>query len=328
MPSRALDLPLDRPRPPIKTYAGAQYDTSLPDELHRQLRKVAASHGCTLYHLLLAAFQALLARLSGQNDMVVGIPVAGQALLPDSNLVGHCVHTLPLRATLDPKRSFDEHLKVTRGLLLSAQEHQGTTFGSLLNRLGIRRDPSRSPLVAVIFNVDRLGPAPIFQGLTAEALPAHKAFVNFELNLNVVDLGAGLRLECSYNTDLFGAATIRRWMDHYRVLLEGVVADPQLPVERLPLLTEEERGSAGGAGGLGAGAGGSVPARAVRGAGRADPGGDRGLLRGRGAELRRAEPAGQRAGPTTHARSASARRRWSACAWSARSTWWSASSAF
>ena len=179
----------------------------------RQLKKLAASHGCTLYHLLLAAFQAPLGatlgpeRHGGRHSC--GRPGAASGLEPGRALR----HTLPLRATLDPKRPFGEHLKVTRGLLLSAQEHQGTTFGSLVNRLGIRRDPSRSPLVAVVFNVDRLGPAPVFQSLTVESLPAHKSFVNFELNLNVVDLGAGLRLECSYNTDLFGAATIRRWID-------------------------------------------------------------------------------------------------------------------
>ena len=236
-----MELPLDRPRPTVMTYRGGQENASFPVEFQTELRKVGARHGCTLYVTLLAAFQVLVSRLAGQKDVVVGIPLAGQAQIENGNLVGHCVHTLPLRARVDPERPFLEHLKSVRGLLLAAQENYSTTFGNLVRRLALPRDPSRTPLVAIVFNVDKLGASPEFAGLGVEVGYPDKSFVNFDMNLNLVETSAGLRLECSYNADLFDRSTVRRWLGHYRVLLESIVAAERRAVGELPLLTDEER---------------------------------------------------------------------------------------
>jgi amino acid adenylation domain-containing protein len=228
------------------SYRGGQQSASLPAEFQGELRKLGAKHGCTLYVTLLAAFQVLVSRLTGQADIVTGLPLAGQAQLANGELVAHCVHTLPLRAAVDLGRPFVDLLKATRSLLLAAHENQATTFGTLVRRLALPRDPSRTPLVGIVFNVDKLGPAPEFAGLGVEVGYPDKSFVNFDLNLNVMDTGAGLALDCSYNADLFDSATIRRWLGHYRVLLEslvsgGVQGAAEMKVGRLPILTREER---------------------------------------------------------------------------------------
>jgi amino acid adenylation domain-containing protein len=243
-----VELPSDRPRPTVMSYRGGQESASLPAEFQGELRKLGAKHGCTLYVTLLAAFQVLVSRLTGQTDIVTGIPLAGQTQLENGDLVGHCVHTLPLRAAVDLGRPFVDLLKSARALLLATHENQATTFGTLVRRLALPRDPSRTPLVGIVFNVDKLGAPPAFAGLGVEVGYPDKRYVNFDLNLNVMETSAGLALDCTYNADLFDPATIRRWLGHYRVLLESLVvggskAAAEVPVGRLAILTREERQS-------------------------------------------------------------------------------------
>lgn len=240
-PVPVLELPLDRPRPQLKTYAGSQENLTIGASLYRDLKRVGARHGATLYVTVLATWQALFHRLTGQTDFVLGIPVAGQAVLDNENLVGHFVNTLPLRSRIEPDAPFAQHLRAVRQGLLEAYEHQTLTFGSLVRKLQSPRDLSRTPLVAVLFNLDKVGAQPQFDGLAVEVLIPPKRFVNFELDLNLVDTGECLVAECSYNTDLFEPRTIRRWLGHFQVLLEGVVADPERRLWELPLLTGPER---------------------------------------------------------------------------------------
>ncbi|HEX6005846.1 MAG TPA: condensation domain-containing protein, partial [Burkholderiales bacterium] len=238
-----LDLPADGSRPALKTYNGARKDHRIEETLYRSVKAMGARHGCTLFVTLLAAFEALLLRLSGQEDFVVGIPMAGQALLENAHLVGHCVNMVPLRCRVEPAATFEDHLKRVRESFLEAQLHQQVTFGSLLRRLNVPRDPGRTPLVAVTFNIDRIG-APFDFGNELELLAvesARKRFVNFELSINAVDSGTDLVLECEYNTDLYSADTIDRWLCHYRVLLQAIAERPGQRLDELPLLTEMER---------------------------------------------------------------------------------------
>ena len=238
-----LDLPSDQPRPGIKTYNGARHELRIDEALYRALKLTGAANGCTLFVTLLAAFEALIARLSGQEDFVIGIPMAGHALLDNAHLVGHCVSMVPLRCRVDHGARFAEALKCARTALLEAQAHQRVTFGSLLRRLNVPRDPGRTPLVSVTFNIDRIG-APFDFGSDLQLIAvegARKRFVNFELSINAVDSGRDLVFECEYNTDLYTAATIERWLGHYKVLLEGIASDPGRCIDELPLLTEAER---------------------------------------------------------------------------------------
>jgi amino acid adenylation domain-containing protein len=236
----ALELPLDRPRPSFKTYAGRQIEERLDAELCGDLKRIGARHGATLFATLLAACEVWLHRLSSQTDFVVGIAVAGQASVPSGDLVGHCVNTLPLRVAVDPDASFSDHLRAARSALLEAQEHSELTFGGLVRRLPLVRDASRTPLVSVTFNVDRVGARAEFSGLSTDLTSSPKSFVNFEMILNLVDDGRDVVVECGFNTDLYDEATIRRWLGQFRTLLVSIAADPSRASGGLPVLTESE----------------------------------------------------------------------------------------
>jgi amino acid adenylation domain-containing protein len=237
-----LELPLDHPRPPLKSYASRREDYALDEELVRGLRRVGSAGRASLFVTLLAGFDALLARLSAQSDIVVGIPSAGQSLGGHDELVGHCVNILPLRARIDPEKPFRDLLADTRSTVLEAYEHQRCTFGGLLKTLPLARDPSRLPLVSVVFNLDRgLGPEAIsFEGLRTELTTNPRHFENFDLFLNAVELAGKVTLECQYNTDLFDGGTIRRWLATYERLLRSVCERPDERVGWLGILTDAD----------------------------------------------------------------------------------------
>jgi amino acid adenylation domain-containing protein len=237
----ALDLPTDRPRPRLRTHWGGQARLDIDPGLARQLRRVAGKYGCTPYIMLLAGYQTLLHRLTGQDDVVVGTAVAGQSMERWSRVVGHCVSVLPVRSRVDVGAPFSRHLAATKRAVLDAQAHQTVTFGTLVPKLPLGRDAGRIPLVSAVFNLDRVFGKPRFGDLEVEFLRPPKSFVTFELSLNVIDDGSGMVLEADYNTDLFDDATIRRWLGHLRTLLDGIASDPERPIGTLPLLTPAER---------------------------------------------------------------------------------------
>jgi len=238
-----LDLPLSGARPPTKTYRSGREELRIDDELCAALKQTGARSGATLFVTLVAAWEALVYRLSGQSDFVVGIPFAGQPQLENSTLVAHCVNTVPLRARLDPDAPFTEHLRTVRNELAEAQDHSRLTFGSLVRRLQVARDPSRTPLVGMTFSIDKVGAPFDFGDVTIASLTTPRSYSNFELQVNVVDNGTDLLLECDYNADLFDESTLRRWLSHYETLLRSVVARPDDAVARLPLLTDDEQSS-------------------------------------------------------------------------------------
>ena len=238
-----LALPSDRPRPAFKTFAARRLDVVLEPGLVQQVKRAGAREGASLFATLLAAFDALLHRLNGQADLVVGVPAAGQAQSGRRGMVGHCVNTLPLRCRLDGAEPFRDLLKRVRGGLLDAFEHQELTFGALLKKLPIPRDPSRQPLVSVLFNLDQKLPAEAlaFEGLEASFATTPRRFESFDLFVNALDGPAGLSLEVQYNTDLFDGSTVRRWLCAWERLLRSAAADPATPLRDLELLTDDER---------------------------------------------------------------------------------------
>ncbi|WP_223645098.1 non-ribosomal peptide synthetase [Corallococcus sp. EGB] len=238
-----LELPLDRRRPPSKTYSSRREDCVLEPALVEQLKRVGARHGGSFFTTLLAGFKALLHRLTGLEDVVVAIPAAGQSVAGLKDLVGHCVNSLPLRSNVAAEAPFTQVLKQLRTTMLDAYEHQEYTFGTLLKQLALPRDPSRLPLVNVLFNVDQAvtGEQLEFQGLTCTLASNPRHFENFDLFINAAEAHGRVVLECQYNTDLFDGSTVRRWMACYEELLRGVVADAECPVSRLPLLPDAEK---------------------------------------------------------------------------------------
>lgn len=233
-----LDLPLDRPRPARRGFASRREDHLLDAELLGAIRAMGARRGASLFATLLAGFGGVLARLCGQSDVVIGIPAAGQSVDGHDDVVGHCVNLLPLRCDAAPDKAFAVLLQETQAGLFDALEHQRYTFGTLLKKLRVERDPSRLPLVAAMFNIDQAldQQAGAFPGLLMEFESNPRSHENFELSVNAVQTRDGLRLECQYNTELFDAATVRRWLRAYESLLRGAVRQVDAELGRLPLV--------------------------------------------------------------------------------------------
>lgn len=238
-PPPSLDLPLDGVRGALRSHAASTIHRELPPEFLDSLRTLARAQGCTLFNLLLAGFQCLLAKLSGQSDIVVGIPAAGQAHL-GVDAVGYCVNALPIRAHAEEDKPFSRFLRETRTALLDAMEHQDIGIGELARQLRLSRTPDRLALTEVFFNYSgylsdvRLGGC----RLVAHENPRGATF--YDMFLHVVESGGCLILDWDYNTALFEAPTIERWMDHYTELLRGVIRNADDTVIDLPLLSAEE----------------------------------------------------------------------------------------
>ncbi len=236
-----LDLPGDRPRPAQRSHAGAREVATVPAELYRQFAQTGAKLGATPFALLLAAFKTLLFRLSGERDFVVGVPAAGQNLANGADLVGHCVNLLALRSTIDGTEPFADFARTTRKTLFEAFEHQRFNFGQLVRHLPLPRDPSRTPLIGSTFNLDPPLSDIRYGTLRHEIELNPRAAYQFDFSFNCVESDGALRVECDYNTDLFDAATIRRWLAHYSTLLAAIVAAPETPLSRLTLLDTAAR---------------------------------------------------------------------------------------
>src|SRR5690606_26240231 len=237
-----LDLPLDRPRPPRRTFASLREDIVLDAALVADLKRMGARRGASLFAILLGGFAPLMSRLSGHSQVVVGIPAAGQSVDGLGTLVGHCVNLLPLRFDIDPGQAFAGLIDIAQDTLLDAIEHQRYTFGTLLKKLRVDRDPSRLPLVSVMFTVDQAidDDSHHFPGLQTHFATNPRTFENFELFVNAVQLeNGGLQLECQYNTGLFDRDTIVRWMRGYELMLRNAVQRTDAAVGTLPLVDGE-----------------------------------------------------------------------------------------
>jgi len=237
-----LELPTDRPRPPVQTFAGATQTVLLSETLTTELKLLSRREGVTLFMTLLAAFQILLGRYSGQEDVLVGAPIAGRSVAECDELIGFFVNTLVLRGDLSGDPSFTELLARTRAVTLDAFAHADAPFEQIVQDLHPHRDPSRQPLVQVLFNMLNVAHTEFaLPELTVEELAPSESLAKFDLTLSVTEAPGGLRAHVEYNTDLFDTATIERLTGHFRTLLEGVVAEPNRPLSALPLLTDVER---------------------------------------------------------------------------------------
>ena len=237
-----LDLPTDYPRPEKRSVKGAQDSILLSANLSDAIGKLSRQEGATLFMTLLAAFQTLLFRYSGQEDIVVGAPVAGRAMLETEDLIGAFVNTLALRADFASKPSFREFLGSVRDTTLGAFSNQDVPFEKLVEELNPERKGNRTPLFQTMFAFQN-SPAPdiAIEGLTVTPLKIPDAKAKFDLTLEAEAEPDGLRLCFEYNTELFRPETIRRMLGHFQNLLQAIVADPTQRVTDLSLLTDSER---------------------------------------------------------------------------------------
>ncbi|HET9917756.1 MAG TPA: amino acid adenylation domain-containing protein, partial [Candidatus Binatia bacterium] len=237
-----LQLPIDHPRPPVQSYRGSSQSVEISAQLSQALKGLSQREGATLFMTLLASFQVLLCRYSGQQDIPVGTPIAGRVRQETEGLIGFFVNTLVLRTNLPNNPTFKELLRQVRETTLDAYTHQGLPFEKLVEELHPERNPSISPLFQVLFVFQNNADLPLeFQALTVEPIRIDYQVAKFDLSLTITAQGSSLRATLNYNTDLFEASTIRRMLGHFQTLLEGIITNPDQRISELPLLTEAEK---------------------------------------------------------------------------------------
>ncbi|OXM62111.1 non-ribosomal peptide synthetase [Amycolatopsis vastitatis] len=238
---RPLDLPADRPRPATRTSNGAEHEFSLGADALDGLRRLSRERDTTLFTALVAACQLVLRRWAGQDDVAVGTVTSGRDHAEVQDLVGLFVNTVVLRSHVDGQRGFGELLGAVRRTVLDAFAHQEVPFERIVDELSPDRDPSRTPLFEVLVTLQNAGNRlPALTGLTASELTLPMTTAGFDLSVEFEERADGLRGLLNYNTDLFDAATMRRFAEHLTVLLTAVTADPDRPVDTLPLLPTAE----------------------------------------------------------------------------------------
>ena len=237
-----INLPLDQPRPAVLTQRGSRQSVVLPLELAQQLRAFSRRERATLFMTMLAAFQVLLYRYTGQEDIVVGSPIANRGWAEVEGLVGFFVNTLVLRTDLSGGPAFRELLQRVKEVSLEAYSRQDLPFEKLVEELQPPRSLDHDPLFQVGFGLQNAPAEPLqLTGLEVTPLKIHSETAKYDLSMMIAETENGLQAGVEFKTDLFDAAIIRRMLGHYRTLLESIVADPDECIWRLPLLTYPER---------------------------------------------------------------------------------------
>jgi len=237
----AIELPLDRPYPADRSFAGGTVAHQIDEATYRAIKSAGAKQGATLYGTLSAVFALFLHRLSGQEELVYCIPAAGQNDGENTeNLIGHCVNFLPLRSHLETGESFPAFLKRNRDTFLGATDHRSYTYGELIRDLKLTRDPRRMPLSEIAFNVERMDYFGEWTDLKVKFQPNPKTNVHYTLFLNIVESDDGLRLDFDYNGDVLNESTVARWATAFTQLVKSIADGASGNVNNLPLLPEAE----------------------------------------------------------------------------------------
>ncbi len=235
-----LEIPADDLRPNAKTYNGAAESLLIEPALAEALEALSAAHSTTLFMTLFGGFAALVRRLSGQEDLVLGINVSRRIGKSEQGLVGYLTNLLPIRIAVSHLSTVSDLLTTTRDTLLAALEHREYGLGDLVRKLNPERVPGRSPLVDVAFNFDRNAENWQFAGLETQLIPAPLTAAKYDLDFNVIETRRGLLCYVEYNTDLFRPETIRRFLRLWRNLLSGLAAQPQASLLDLPWMDSQE----------------------------------------------------------------------------------------
>ena len=238
----AIDLPTDHPRPAVQTFRGTHQSVVLSKQVRHGLAALGRAEAATPFMTFLAAFEVLLHRYTGQDDLVIGTPVANRNRLETEGLIGFFVNALVLRTDLSGNPRFRELLRRVREVCLGAYAHQDLPFDRLVEELRVKRDLSRNPLFQVMFELHNTPLRTVeVAGLTLSPVIGDDETAHFDLTLQVADTDHGLTAALVYNKDLFDPGTIARMLGNFQTLLEGIVADPDQRLSDLPILSETER---------------------------------------------------------------------------------------
>ncbi|MFD1542539.1 non-ribosomal peptide synthetase [Nonomuraea guangzhouensis] len=236
-----MDLPTDRPRPPVRSSVGAARSFEIPADVAARLRELGERTGATLFMTLVAAVHTLLARYTGRPDVAVATVVSGRDRVETENLVGFFVNTLVLRGEVDESCSFEELLGRTRATVLDAFTHDQVPFQRLVETLRPERDPSRPPLTEVAVNLRNLPPGTAaFPGLRVTDVPPPVLAASMDLSFDFTERDGALAGSLAYNASLYGPGTAERMTAHLVRLLAGVAAAPGAPLAGVPLLGRAE----------------------------------------------------------------------------------------
>ena len=235
-----IEIPNDKARPTNRTYKSHREDFLLPTDLVLALKQTGIRAGCSFVTTILAAFEIFLHRKTNQEDIVLGLPAAGQSVSGYQGLFGHCVNLLPLRSTLKGELSFVQYLKLRKPQILDDFDHQRFTLGSLLKKLPIKRDPARVPLVPVVLNIDMgLDNGVHFENLRYQLIYNPREYETFEIFINATGNENSLILEWSYNTQLFSSDAINDMMKEFKFLLEQITDIPTKRIDDLSLIDND-----------------------------------------------------------------------------------------
>ncbi|NOX38147.1 MAG: amino acid adenylation domain-containing protein [Calditrichaeota bacterium] len=251
-----LNLPTDRPRPPVQTFRGAHMTMKLSPELSQKMKRLSEQTGATPYQILLAAFKILLHRYSQQEDIIVGTPTSGRTRPEFMQTVGYFVNPIPLRTRIDPLQPFTTYLQQVRQTVIQGLEHQDYPFPLMVEKFNPQRDPSRNPIFQVMFILQRtqqLGDMDLSSfvlgkegarmnlgGIPLESLELEQRIAPFELTLMMAEQNEHLLADLVYNVDLYRPETIERMLNHFRRILEVVSDQPDTRIKDISLLTDEE----------------------------------------------------------------------------------------
>ncbi|MGZ9270912.1 MAG: amino acid adenylation domain-containing protein, partial [Candidatus Binatia bacterium] len=237
-----LQLPTDCAHPAVRTYRGSSQALNFSARLSQAIKSLSQREGGTLFMTLLAAFQILLSRYSGQSDIVVGSPIAGRNRQETETLIGFFVNTLVLRADLSNHPTFRELLRQVRETTLEAHSHQDLPFEKLVEDLQPQRNLNQNPLFQVTFQLDDNSSQLLtLPAIDVEEMELDSGISRFDLSLSMIDNGKSFKGTLQYNTDIFNADTIDRMLGHYQRLLEGIVDNPEQRIDELALLTDAEK---------------------------------------------------------------------------------------
>jgi amino acid adenylation domain-containing protein len=237
----ALQLPTDRPRPAVQSYRGKRQNLELSKQLSQKLSDLSRQQGTTLFMTLLAAFQTLLYRYTGQEDIVVGCPIAGRTRQEFEGLIGFFVNTLVMRVNFSGNPTFRELLARVREVALAAYAHQDLPFEKLVEEVQPERNLSYTPLFQIAFAYQNTPHHELkIPGVLVTPVEKSVETTKFDLHLSVNSAGEGIEATLYYATDLYDDVTIARLLGHWRVLLEGIVENPHRRLSELPILTEAE----------------------------------------------------------------------------------------
>jgi amino acid adenylation domain-containing protein len=234
------DLPTDFARPSLRTFDANRIDHVLSETKVAALKKLGAKNGASFVATLFATFSAWLAKITDHEDLAIGMPAAGQSIDNEMQLIGHCVNMLPVRTQVDMELPFSQYLKKAKGTLYEIYDHQELTFGRLLQRLNLKRDASRIPLIPVIFNFDKGLSNLNFAGARAWIYSNPRDFETFEMFLNAAERGKEVVLELQYNINLFKAETINNRLAGYERFIDALLQEPDGMISSLNYLSDAD----------------------------------------------------------------------------------------